>query len=99
MNVTKYPCLAIYSRFSENSTGLLAIEKKKIKIFENKPVCLVLSILMINKTVLYEFWYDYVKRLIKSKLCYINADSFIVYTKTDGIYVDIGKDVGTRFDT
>ena len=27
----------------------------------NKPIYLVLSILIINKTVLHEFWYDYVK--------------------------------------
>ena len=35
----------------------------------------------------------------KAKLCYIDTDSFIVYTKTDDIYKDIAEDVGTRFDT
>ena len=29
----------------------------------------------------------------------MDADSFIVYIKTDGIYRDIAKDVETRFDT
>ena len=28
-----------------------------------------------------------------------NTDSFIVYIKTEEIYIDIGKDVETRFDT
>ena len=49
----------------------------------NKPVYLALSILKIIKIVLYEFWYDYVrpKYREKAKLCYMDVDSFIVYTK------------------
>ena len=35
----------------------------------------------------------------KAKLCYIDTDSFIVYIKTESIYVDIAKDVETKFDT
>ena len=33
---------------------------KKIKSKMNKPVYLGLSILGISKTLMYEFWYDYV---------------------------------------
>ena len=44
---------------------------------------------------MYESWHDYVR----AKLCYIDTNSFIVLIKTDDIYQDIGKDVGTRFDT
>ena len=44
--------------FSEN---LLAIEMKKTKVKMNKPVYLGLSILEISKTLMYEFWYDYMK--------------------------------------
>ena len=49
---------------------------------------------------MYEFWYDYVKPKYggKAKLCYIDRDS-LVYIKTKDIYVDITKDVKTRFDT
>ena len=43
--------------FSEN---LLAIEMKKTKVKMNKPVYLGMSILDISKTLMYEFWYDYV---------------------------------------
>ena len=45
-------------RFSEN---LLAIEKKKTKVKMNKPIYLAMSILDISKTLMYEFWYDYLK--------------------------------------
>ena len=50
---------------------------------------------------MYEFWYDYVKPKYgeKSKLCYMTAEGFIVYIKTDDTYKDIAEDVETRFDT
>ena len=41
--------------------NLLAIEMKKTQITINKLVYLGLSILDLNKTVMYDFWYDYVK--------------------------------------
>ena len=34
---------------------------KKNQIHINKPLYLRLSILELSKTVIYEFWYDYVK--------------------------------------
>ena len=60
-----------------------------------------LSILELSKILMYEFWYDYVKPKYgkKSKLCWKDTHSFIVYIKTDDIYKDIAEDVETRFDT
>ena len=43
------------------SEELLAIEMKKTKIKMNKPIYLGLAILDINKTLMYEFSYDYLK--------------------------------------
>ena len=34
---------------------------RKTKILMNKPVYLSLSILDLGKSLIYEFWYDYVK--------------------------------------
>ena len=34
---------------------------KKTKVKVNKPVYLGMSILGISKTLMYEFWYDYLK--------------------------------------
>ena len=65
----------------------------------NKPVCLGLSILELSKILMCGFWYDYAKYVEKAKLCYMDADSFIAYIKTDDIYKDIAEDVETRFDT
>ena len=74
---------------------------RKTQIRVNKPVCLGHSITELSKTVLCEFWYDYVKSEYgeKAELCYMDTDSFIVYIKTDDIYKDIAEDVKTRFDT
>ena len=41
--------------------NLLAIEMKKTQITINKLVYLGLLILDLNKTVMYDFWYDYLK--------------------------------------
>ena len=43
------------------SEDLSIIEMKKTKVKMNKPIYLGLSILEISKTLMYEFWYDYMK--------------------------------------
>ena len=70
-------------------------------MLRNKPVCLELSILDLSKTVMHDFWYDYVKPKYgeNAKLCYMDTDSFIVHVKTDDVFKDNGEDVETRFDT
>ena len=80
---------------------LLAIEMKKIKVKINEPVYLGLSILEINKTLMYEFWYDYIKRKYQdnAKLGYMDTDGFISHIKTEDFYEDIADDVKKRFDT
>ena len=72
---------------------------RKTQIFMNKPVYLGLSILALSKTVIYEFWYDYVKPKygVRAKRCYKDTDSFIIHVKTDDIYKDNAEDVETRF--
>ena len=79
---------------------LLAIEMRKTQILRNKPVYLGISILVLSKTVMYDFWCDFVKPKYdeKAKICYMDTDSFIVHMKTDNIYKDIAEDVKTRFE-
>ena len=70
--------------FTEN---LLAIEMRKSQILMNKPVYLGLSILDLSKTVMYEFWYDYVKAKHdeNAKPCYVDKDRLVAHAKTDEI--------------
>ena len=65
------------------------------------PVYLSLPILDLSKTVIYQFWCDYVKPKYgeNAKLCYMDTGNFIVQVKTDHIYKDIAEDVETRLCT
>ena len=49
----------------------------------NKHVYLGLSVLDLSKTVIHEFWYDYVKPKYgeNAKRFYMDTDSFIVHVK------------------
>ena len=84
--------------FSEN---LLAIEMKKTDVTMNKPVCLGMSILNTSKTLMCEFWYNYMKPKYgdRAKLCYMDTDSFVIYIDTEEFYKDIANDVERWFDT
>ena len=83
------------------SKDLSIIEMKKTKVKMNKPIYLGLSILEISKTLMYEFWYDYMKPkyIGNVKLCYMDTDSFIMNIKANDFYEDIASDVENRFDT
>ena len=83
------------------SEDLSIIEMKKTKVRMNKPIYLGLPILEISKTLMYEFWYDYMKPKYNDnlKLCYMDTNSFIINIKTNDFYEDIASDVENRFDT
>ena len=83
------------------SEGTLAIELRKTKVKMNKPVYPGLSMLEISKTLMYEFWYDYIKPKYEdsAKLRYMDTGSFIIYNKTENNFEDITNEVEKRFDT
>ena len=68
----------IFFFFPEN---LLAAEMKRTHILMNKTLYLGLSISEISKIIICKFWCDYVKPKYgeKTKLCYLDTESFIVY--------------------
>ena len=67
----------------------------------NKPVYLGQAILDLSKTLMYEFYYDYLKPMYKDnvKLCYMDTDSFILHIQTEDFYKDIANDANRWFDT
>ena len=81
------------------SEKLLAIKMRKTKVKMNKPVYVGLSILEISKTLMYYFWYEYMKPKFADNvnLCYMDTDSFIMHIKTKDFYEDIEDDVEKRF--
>ena len=75
------------------------MRKTKVKI--NKPVYLEMTILDISKTLMYEFWCDYLKLKYKDKanLCYMDTDSFVINIFTEDVFEDFNNDVEKWFDT
>ena len=67
----------------------------------NKSVYLGFLILEISKTLMYEFWYDYIKPKYQgnAKLCYMNTDSLIIHIRTEDFCKDIADDTKKWFDT
>ena len=74
---------------------------KKVEVKMNKPIYLGQAILDVSKTLMYEFWYDYIKPKYgdKARLCYMDTDSFVMHIKTEDFYKDIAGDVERWFDT
>ena len=82
--------------------NVMAIEmKNKTKVKMNKPIYLGMSILDIIETLMYEFWYDYIKPKYqdRAKLCYMDTDSFVIHIIAEDFYKDIANDVEKWFDT
>ena len=87
-----------HKKFSEH---LMAIEMKKTKVKIIKPIYLGMSILDISKTLMYEFWYDYIKPKYgdRARLCYTYTDSSVIHIFTEDFFEDIVGDVERWFDT
>ena len=81
------------------SKDLMIMEMRKVEVKMNKPKYLGQAILDVSKTLMYEFWYDYIKPKYKEKarLCYIDTDSFVIRIKTEDFYKDIANDVENGF--
>ena len=90
-----------YQTMNLISENLSIIEMEKVKVKINKPIYLGLSILEISKIIMYEFWYDYMKKKYGDmvKLCSMDTDSLIMNIKTKDFCKDIAQDVEERFDT
>ena len=65
------------------------------KVKMNEPAYLGQTILDISKTLMYEFWYDYLKPKYgdKAKLCYMDTDSFVIHIFTEDFFEDISNDI------
>ena len=60
-----------------------------------------MCILDSNKTLMYDFHYNYIKRKYGNKgiLLFTDTDSFMYEIQTEDFYKDISADVKRRFDT
>ena len=70
------------------SKDLLIMEMRKTEVRMNKPIYVGQAILDISKTLMYEFWYDYIKQKYgdNARLFYMDTDSFVTCIKTEDFY-------------
>ena len=63
------------------SKHLLVMEMKKTKVKINKPIYLGQAVLDLRKTLMFEFWHNYLKAMYgdKIRLCYTDTYSFIMH--------------------
>ena len=89
-----------YHTINYISEDLSITEMNKTKVKMNKPIYLGLSILEISKSLMDEFWYDYMKPKYGNnvKLCYMDTDRFIMDIKAEDFYKDIANDVEKKID-
>ena len=83
------------------SDSLMPTEMRKTEVLMDKPIAVGQAILDISKTLMYEFWYDYLKPKYQDniKLRYMDTDSFIQQIHADDYFKDISNDVIEWFDT
>ena len=76
-----YKLLQIKKTTKFSTENLLVIEMRKTQLLLNKPFYVRLSISDLITTVMYDYWYEYVKLkyVEKAKLCYMDVESFIVH--------------------
>ena len=74
-------------------------EKTSVKM--NKPIYLELAMLSLSKILMYDYWYNEMKPKYedRTRLCYMDTDSFIMHIKTEDFYKDIADDVEKKYDT
>ena len=97
-NLISKPSFYYRKIFSENLT---AFHMYRTKLVFDKPVYLGMSILDVNKTLMYDFHYGYIKEKFgeKAKLLFTDTDSLMYEIQTEDFYKDISSDVRTMFDT
>ena len=98
MKLSKKPNFESRTIFNEN---LIAVHMKRTKLVYNKPIYLGMCILDLSKTLMFEFYYEYIKNKYsdRAKLLMTDTDSLIYEIKTDDFYNDIAEDVESKFDT
>ena len=84
-----------YDSYRQFNNDLMVIEMGKTEVLMDKPIYLGQAILDISKTLIYEFWCDYLKPKYqdKVKLSYMDTNSYTLHTEISNFFEDIANDV------
>ena len=89
--------------FKKITNNLVALHMKPFRIGLNKPIYIGQAILDISKVLMYDFYYNILKRKYndKMKMIYTDTDSLIIKFETENIYSDLEefKDIFDNSET
>ena len=95
--IRKLVASPLYSRHVMFSNDLFGIDMRKSQVLLNKPVYTGMTILDNSKILMYDFFYNELKKEYGSKceLLYTDTDtdSLILLIETDDVYKDIQKKI------
>ncbi len=98
--IRKLVASPLYSRHVLFSNDLVGIDMRKSRLFLNKPVYTGMAILDNSKILMYDFFYNHLKKKYgpKCELIYTDTDSLLVEIETKDVYEDmrVNKD---KYDT
>lgn len=91
------PSFKNLSIFSEN---LAAIELNKVSVMYDKPVYVGFTVLDVSKTVIYDFYFNFLKQLYGDRvsLLYTDTDSLVLKINTENFYEDVRQNI-VKYDT
>ncbi|XP_073254782.1 uncharacterized protein [Porites lutea] len=81
--------------------NLIAIHMLNTEVYFNKPVYVGQEILDLSKTLMFNFYYTYIREKYgnNAELLFTDTDSLMYQIKTKDFYKDISPDILTKFDT
>ena len=90
--IRKLVASPLYSRHAKFSNDMMGIDMHKSKLLLNKPVYIGMAILDNSKILMYDFFYNKLKKQYgpRCELLYTDMDSLLLEIETDDVYKDIG---------
>jgi hypothetical protein len=87
--------LLVSNKVDGKENGLFAIEMDKKNVIMNKPIAVGIAVLAWSKAIMYDMYYDVVKKKYgdKVRMRYTDTDSMFLSIKTEDLYKDIAEDL------
>lgn len=100
LGVRKYISKPNFKKWTLFGPDFVAIHMNPIKCLMNKPIIIGMSILDISKVLMYDYYYNFLKKQYGEnvEMMYTDTDSFILNIKTECFYDDMKKNIH-RYDT
>ena len=91
--ILKYVAKPTFTRQEIFNPFLVGIQNRKEKVLLNKPIYVGMAVLDLSKWLMYDFFYNNLKKTYGNdvKLCYTDTDSVIIQVTTADIYADMKK--------